>query len=527
MLYTPQQLSGGGSYSRGVRVGNWHEDDSVQREALAKFARNKASGNLAINHEQRKERTLTQQVPHSYGSVIESGFSVQLQSVATDKLVTGDVFQLLQFGSDDSAVFAAAQTSDAQANNVLVVERADGRKGAVCFGDKVVIKGNPSLLVDARTGMLRGDLFLNCETSGGVVGGSGRRAVHMTKTRRKSCLWTFVHPDVKKKVMYEGRPVPANEPVAIVHVTSGLKLATSSMLGVAGGDEVFGGTFKGSTRGSAIQKENLFLVRTADDPGAAVDNRKFVEMTPAAVLQIVRNTVNERGNYAIRGIGRSFRIMDDGGDGMLDHEDFKYGLKDYGVHLSDPEFKCLVQAFDENGDGLISFDEFLVNLRGPLNDRRKALISQAFAILDNTGDGRVTLADIEKVYNAREHPEVIAGKKTEKEVLQEFLQQWDKNDGDGIVTPDEFLEYYRDVSASVDDDDYFELMMRNAWHISGGEGWCENTANRRVLVVHSDSSTEVVEIKNDLGLAADDIRGMIERLQQQGVQDIAKIELYG
>ena len=87
--------------------------------------------------------------------------------------------------------------------------------------------------------------------------------------------------------------------------------------------------------------------------------------------------------------------------------------------------------------------------------------------------------------------------------------------------------FAKDVSASIDDDDYFELMMRNAWHISGGEGWSQNTANRRVLVIHSDGSQEVTEIKNDLGLEADDIAGMIERLKQQGVQDIAKVELYG
>ena len=58
-------------------------------------------------------------------------------------------------------------------------------------------------------------------------------------------------------------------------------------------------------------------------------------------------------------------------------------------------------------------------------------------------------------------------------------------------------------------------------------GWSQNTANRRVLVIHSNGSSEVVEIQNDLGLKADDIQGMIERLTKQGVQDIAKIELYG
>lgn len=37
------------------------------------------------------------------------------------------------------------------------------------------------------------------------------------------------------------------------------------------------------------------------------------------------------------------------------------------------------------------------------------------------------------------------------------------------MTQDEFRAYYTNISACIDDDDYFELMMRNAWHISGGE----------------------------------------------------------
>jgi hypothetical protein len=45
---------------------------------------------------------------------------------------------------------------------------------------------------------------------------------------------------------------------------------------------------------------------------------------------------------------------------------------------------------------------------------------------------------------------------------------------------------YRAISACVDDDDYFELVLRNAWHISGGEGWCQNTTCTRVLVLHQD-----------------------------------------
>merc|ERR1712217_749207 len=101
---------------------------------------------------------------------------------------------------------------------------------------------------------------------------------------------------------------------------------------------------------------------------------------------------------------------------------------------------------------------------------------------------------------------------------------------DGKVSREEFIESYQWVSASIDNDDYFELMMRNAWHISGGEGWCENTSNLRVLVKHNYGPDEVVEVLHDLGLPHDPAKKyqeVIRRLSTQGVKDIQKIEFYG
>jgi len=58
-------------------------------------------------------------------------------------------------------------------------------------------------------------------------------------------------------------------------------------------------------------------------------------------------------------------------------------------------------------------------------------------------------------------------------------------------------------------------MIRNAWHISGGEGWCANTANKRVLVTQADGTETVEEIKDDLGLGAKDNKAILARMKQQ------------
>jgi hypothetical protein len=43
----------------------------------------------------------------------------------------------------------------------------------------------------------------------------------------------------------------------------------------------------------------------------------------------------------------------------------------------------------------------------------------------------------------------------------------DKAQLDHKVTYDEFEEYYNNVSASIDDNAYFEVMMTNAWNLKG------------------------------------------------------------
>jgi hypothetical protein len=85
----------------------------------------------------------------------------------------------------------------------------------------------------------------------------------------------------------------------------------------------------------------------------------------------------------------------------------------------------------------------------------------------------LSLEDIKGKYNAAFHPDVKSGKKTEDEALTEWLETFENHystvtggANDGIITPEEFIEYYTHVSANIDNDAYFELMMSNVWNLN-------------------------------------------------------------
>jgi hypothetical protein len=137
----------------------------------------------------------------------------------------------------------------------------------------------------------------------------------------------------------------------------------------------------------------------------------------------------------------------------------------------------------------------------------------------------VTAEEVMARYDFTWHPEVRAGKKTLKEAAREFMGQWDRKDSDGLITPEEFEDYYKDVSAGIDDDSYFELMMRNAWRIAGGTGAAANTANKRVLVTNRDGTQSVQTIHNELGMKPGDKEEARCRLAMQGV-DAADIGMH-
>jgi len=107
-------------------------------------------------------------------------------------------------------------------------------------------------------------------------------------------------------------------------------------------------------------------------------------------------------------------------------------------------------------------------VKGDLNPARLRLVNSAFDKIDIDGSGQLDFEDIKDVYHASRHPAVLEGRKTERDVLEEFLSTFEMHlsgVSDGVVTREEFIEYYTNISASIDNEDYFAQMMNSSWNL--------------------------------------------------------------
>ena len=98
--------------------------------------------------------------------------------------------------------------------------------------------------------------------------------------------------------------------------------------------------------------------------------------------------------------------------------DFKVGINEENVPL-------IFDIFDSNRDGTLNIDEFLMAIRGELNDFRRSLIEKAFRSIDRDGNGFIEIEDIKDIYNAKKHPDVMQGKKSEEQILMDFLETFE------------------------------------------------------------------------------------------------------
>lgn len=178
----------------------------------------------------------------------------------------------------------------------------------------------------------------------------------------------------------------------------------------------------------------------------------------------VKDQILKRGSkLAI--LGKTFRSSQSyDGNTKINVDDFLFSFKELGIVLANDEIESLLAFLDKDNDKMINFDEFLLAIRGRPNQRRQAIIDKAFLKFDTDGTGIIKVTDIREVFNCIKHPKVVCGELSEDQVFAQFLKHF--NDyGEGTIERKEWNDYYSVLSSSIDNDDYFVLLMKTAWNL--------------------------------------------------------------
>ena len=194
-----------------------------------------------------------------------------------------------------------------------------------------------------------------------------------------------------------------------------------------------------------------------------------------AGLNILKDIIRQRGSRGILGMRRCFMIYDEDNSRVLTFENFYKYITNFLIPLSRNQAAALFKLYDIQNTGEINYDSLINELLGKFSESRRNLVNSAFNKLDNTRKGVINMNIIRGGFIPKGHPDVVNGKKTEQEVLAEFLDNFDyhfnllnqgRNPDDEEITNQEFIDFYRYISAGIEDDSFFSKMIIGVWGLN-------------------------------------------------------------
>ena len=127
----------------------------------------------------------------------------------------------------------------------------------------------------------------------------------------------------------------------------------------------------------------------------------------------------------------AFDLFDADKDGKIDFQELKAALKALKQPSSDVDVRKMIALVDEDGDGVVNFDEF-IHMIEPLDpgDDPEADLRRAFVMLDEDGDGYLTAEELRAAVTDT-NADIPADE------VQRILEASDTN-GDGRISFEEF-----------------------------------------------------------------------------------------
>ncbi|CCW66497.1 unnamed protein product [Phytomonas sp. Hart1] len=170
----------------------------------------------------------------------------------------------------------------------------------------------------------------------------------------------------------------------------------------------------------------------------------------------------------IRKLSRAFGISNDCGGSCITHDAFRTSLKEVEVHLDENQLKVIYTILDQSGSGTLDPSEFVAALRNSISPIRRVWVRRVLNGFSLNPDGAIPIAELHANFCAKGHPDVVSGVRTAGDVAEDFQSSFNETTNpDGVVSSQEFEEYYAGVSGTFCDDVDFVAMLRSLWSIKG------------------------------------------------------------
>ena len=192
----------------------------------------------------------------------------------------------------------------------------------------------------------------------------------------------------------------------------------------------------------------------------------------------LRYILYQRGPRGLMALKRTFMLLDENSDKKISFTDFEKMFKRYRFNLSQIEINNLFNFFDKDKSGFIDYSEFLKEITGSLNNFRIQILKNVFQKLDKNEQGFINVKMMRDNYDPKGHPLVRQNKRSEDEILGEFIDMLEyhfnllneKNEENEDVNDikidfEEFCEFYKTISVCIEEDKYFEIMVLSEWGI--------------------------------------------------------------
>ena len=155
----------------------------------------------------------------------------------------------------------------------------------------------------------------------------------------------------------------------------------------------------------------------------------------------------------------------------ISYNDFINILKGQHLFFNENEYKILFNSFSY--DNYILFSKFIREFKKKLNENKLNEVNNIFSILDLENTGNVNINQIKMNFDAKNHPEVISGKKTEEEILLEFIDSFQinnyilnygNNNENNIIDFEIFANFYEYVAFVYENDNEFKNIVNSTFH---------------------------------------------------------------